>query len=277
MDRAAGADGDVNVAVTGDWWLGSGEFGLAARGAAFSLTDHQPPATTHQPLPMSIDRRDFVGRLAAGALLAGMPMSPEASALYERSPLSAPSAEDWDLTWVKRITGKYRAIFDVPEIDSGYGVWRASIWGKQYQDVLAAKPNELSAVLVLRHNGINLAMQQSYWDKYAVGKEKNVMHPVTQQGTDRNPALLSSLRNEVPAMFDDTALDKFLARGGIALACNLALQEVEEGIQKKENVGAEEARKQALAYLVPGVIVQPSGVFAALHAQDAGCKYLRAS
>jgi hypothetical protein len=226
---------------------------------------------------MPIDRRDFVGRLAAGALLAGMPMSPEASALYEKSPFSARSAEDWDLTWVKRITGKYRAIFDVPEIDSGYGVWRASIWGKQYQDVLGAKPNELSAVLVLRHNGINLAMQQSYWDKYAVGKEKNVMHPVTQQGTDRNPALLSSLRNEVPAMFDDTALDKFLARGGIALACNLALQEVEEGIQKKENVGAEEARKQALGYLVPGVIVQPSGVFAALHAQDAGCKYLRAS
>ena len=39
----------------------------------------------------------------------------------------------------------------------------------------------------------------------------------------------------------------------------------------------EEARKQAIAFMVPGVILQPSGVFAALHAQDAGCKYLRAS
>jgi hypothetical protein len=28
---------------------------------------------------------------------------------------------------------------------------------------------------------------------------------------------------------------------------------------------------------VKGVILQPSGVFAALHAQDVGCKYLRAS
>ena len=78
-------------------------------------------------------------------------------------------------------------------------------------------------------------------------------------------------------MFDDAALDRFISRGGIALACNLALQDVIEMIQKKENASAEDARKQAIAFMVPGVILQPSGVFAALHAQDAGCKYLRAS
>ena len=225
---------------------------------------------------MSLDRRDFVGRVAAGALFAGLPLPIDASIrVLDRG--RAASAEEWDLSWVKRITGKYRAIFDVPEIDSGYGVWRASIWSKQYQDVLGAKPNELSPVLVLRHNGIQLAMQQTYWDKYGIGKEKNVLHPVTQQGTDRNPALLASSRNEVPAMFDDAALDKFIGRGGVVLACNLALEDVVEVIQKKENASAEDARKQAIAFMVPGVILQPSGVFAALHAQDAGCKYLRAS
>ena len=225
---------------------------------------------------MPIDRRDFVGRVAASALVAGLPLPVDASTrVFDRA--HAPSAEEWDLSWVNRLTGRYRAIFDVPEIDSGYGVWRASIWGKQYQEVLGAKPNELSAVLVLRHTGIQLAMQQSYWDSYAIGKEKKVLHPVTQQGTDRNPALLASSRNEVPAMFDDVALDRFIARGGIVLACNLALQDVVEAIQKKENATESDARKQAIAFLVPGVILQPSGVFAALHAQDAGCKYIRAS
>jgi hypothetical protein len=225
---------------------------------------------------MSIDRRDFVGRLAAGAFLAGVPLPIDASvrALSETRP---ERAEEWDISWVNRLTGKYRAVFDVPEIDSGYGVWRASIWARQYQEVLGAKPNELSAVVVLRHNGIQLAMQQAYWDKYGIGKEKKVAHPITQQGTDRNPVLLASSRGEVPAMFDDAALDRFISRGGIALACNLALQDVIEMIQKKENVSAEDARKQAIAFMVPGVILQPSGVFAALHAQDAGCKYLRAS
>jgi hypothetical protein len=225
---------------------------------------------------MSIDRRDFVGRLAAGAVLAGMPLPIEAS-VRALAPRHTEPAEEWDVSWVKRLTGKYRAVFDVPEIDSGYGVWRASIWARQYQEVLGARPNELSSVVVLRHNGIQLAMQQAYWDKYGIGKEKNVMHPITQQGTDRNPALLASSRGEVPAMFDEAALDRFIGRGGIALACNLALQDVVEDIQKKENLSADDARKQAIAFLVPGVILQPSGVFAALHAQDAGCKYLRAS
>lgn len=225
---------------------------------------------------MSLDRRDFVGRLAAGALIAGVPVPIDGS-VRALAQSEQPHSEEWDLSWVKRVTGKYRAVFDVPEIDSGYGVWRASIWARQYQEVLGAEPNELTPVLVLRHNGIQLAMQQRYWDKYAIGKEKNVQHPITQQGTDRNPALLASSRGEVPAMFDDAALDRFIARGGIALACNLALEDVVEAIQKKENVGAEEARKRAIAAMVPGVILQPSGVFAALHAQDAGCKYIRAS
>jgi hypothetical protein len=100
---------------------------------------------------------------------------------------------------------------------------------------------------------------------------------VTQQGTDRNPALLASSRNEVPALFDDAALDKFIGHGGVVLACNLALEDVVEAIQKKDNASSEDARKQAIAFMVPGVILQPSGVFAALHAQDAGCKYIRAS
>jgi len=78
--------------VNSDWRRAAPPFIL-------QITNHQPPPTT-----MSIDRRDFVGRLAAGALLAGMPMSPEASALYERSQFSALRAEDWDLSWVKRIT-----------------------------------------------------------------------------------------------------------------------------------------------------------------------------
>ena len=237
-----------------------------------------PSPSSYTPAPplVPLDRRDFVGRVAAGALLAGLPLPIDAS-VRALSQTRTTSAQEWDLSWVKRLTGKYRAIFDVPEIDSGYGVWRASIWGTQYMEVLGAKPNELSTVLVLRHNGIQLAMQQAYWDKYGIGKEKNVLHPVTQQGTDRNPALLSSTRNEVPAMFDDAALDKFIGRGGIALACNLALQDVVEAIQKRDNLSEADARKQAIGFMVPGVVLQPSGVFAALHAQDAGCKYIRAS
>lgn len=225
---------------------------------------------------MTHDRREFLGRIAAGAMVGALPLG-ELAAFASRAEGAAPAADDWDLTWVKRITGKYRAIFDVPEIDSGYGVWRASLWVRQYHEVLGAPVDQMSPVVVLRHHGIALAMQQSFWDKYGVSSWQPVTHPITQQGTDRNPVLLSSKRNEIPADFDEVALDRYIARGGIALACNLALDDMVELVAKKDGASPDVARKTAIAGLLPGIVLQPSGVFAALRAQDAGCRYLRAS
>ena len=225
---------------------------------------------------MSTTRREFVSRMAATAVVGSLPLSLDARSLGAMPSVSR-APEKWDVSWTGRLTGKYKAVFDVPEIDNGYGVWRASIWGKQYMETLGVPAKELSPVLVLRHTAIFLATQQSFWDKYGVGAEQKAMHPLTREMTDRNPALLSAERQELPPELDGVALDQFIKRGGIALACNLALDDVIETIKKKDNVSQDEARKQAIAALVPGVILQPSGVFAALHAQDAGCKYLRAS
>jgi hypothetical protein len=228
---------------------------------------------------MDTTRRDFLGKVAVNAAILGaMPLSLESSTAFAAAvPSSTTQGEKWDVSWPARLTGKHKAIFDVPEVDSGYGVWRATIWGKQYQDVLGVAPKDMSAVVVLRHNGIVLAMQQAFWDKYGVGKAKSAMHPISAEPTDRNPAMLSSSRNEVPADYDAMALDKFIARGGIALGCNLAFADCVQLIKSKENVSDADARKQALAFLVPGVILQPSGVFAAIRAQEAGAVYLRAS
>jgi hypothetical protein len=191
--------------------------------------------------------------------------------------VDASSADEWDLSWVDRLKGQHKAVFDVPEIEHGAGVWRATIWTNQYRDVLKVPATELSPVVVLRHAAIVLAMQQSFWDKYRIGKAKSVMHPMTGQPIDRNPVLLSSARGEIDAKFDQMALDKFLARGGIALACNLALEDCIELIKSKDRVSADVARQRAIAWMIPGFILQPSGVFAALRAQEAGCSYLRAS
>lgn len=227
---------------------------------------------------MTTSRRDFLQRAAgATALFGAAPLTLDAFDLRAAGALLPQNADKFDLSWVNRVTTKHKAVFDVPEVDSGYGVWRASLWINQYNQVLGVSPKDMTAVVVLRHNGIALAMQQSFWDKYGVGKAKHVIHPVTQQPTDRNPVLLSSKRKEIPEMFDAVQLDKFISRGGIALACNLAFDDCVETVKAKDKVSDDEARKRARAALVPGVVMQPSGVFAALRAQEAGCAYLRAS
>jgi hypothetical protein len=229
---------------------------------------------------MTTNRREFIGHVTTGAAAFGMlPLTNEllANRFGIAAPLAGTQTPAWDLSWTNKITGKHKAVFDVPEIESGYGVWRASIYVNQYRDVLGVKETDITPVLVLRHNAIVLAMTQAYWDKYGIAAANKVTHPVTQQGTDRNPALLSSKRNEQPEMFDGFALDQFIGRGRVVLACNLAFQDVTDTIKAKDSVNDEEARKRGLALMVPGVIMQPSGVFAALRAQEAGCVYLRAS
>ncbi len=223
------------------------------------------------------NRRAFLRNAAGGtALLGALPSALHAFGADAAVPPSQ-GGEKFDLSWVNRLTTKHKALFDVPEVESGYGVWRASLWTNQYNQVLGVPPKEMTAIVVMRHNGIVLAMQQSFWDKYGIGKAKSVLHPITQQPTDRNPVLLSSKRKEIPEMFDPVQLDKFIGRGGIALACAVAFDDCVQLVKDKDRVTEAEARNRALASLVPGVVLQPSGVFACIRAQEAGCSYLRAS
>jgi hypothetical protein len=185
-----------------------------------------------------------------------------------------------DMSWVRKVTARHKAVMDVPEVDSGFGVFRATIWQQQYAATLAVAPKDINSVLILRHNGIVLAMQQKFWDEYEIGKNFNVIHPATQKPTTRNPALLSSSRpgDEAPPQFDGFALDKFLGNGGIALGCSMAMDLIlVKMVAAKDKIAEDVARRKALSMLVPGVIMQPSGIFAAIRAQEAGCAYVRAS
>lgn len=256
----------------------------------------------------SESRRSFLDRIALGGIaiggaslgIAGLPGALHASTSSSMTPASSASRVGsgasrvndiaspaeitshaqaaWDVRWPARLTGKVRTVFDVPEVESGYGVWRASIWALQYQAALGTAPADMSTALVLRHNAIVLAMRQEFWDKYGIGKLKGVTHPATLEPTDRNPALLSSARGEVPAAYDSFALDQFMARGGVTLACDLALRDCIGLIEREDGVSADEARRRAIALMVPGVVLQPSGVFAVFLAQQAaGTMYIRAS
>lgn len=190
-----------------------------------------------------------------------MPAAALAAIPRDRAP--SESSEDWDLSWAGKLRGKQVVVFDCTEPESGNGVWRAGVWKKQYVDVLKAAPGDLLPVIVLRHTAIILAMQQSFWDKYDIGTAKKVTDPMTDEPTKKNPAL-DSLRSQMNS-------------GAIALACNLAFQQCVDLIATNDKVGKDEARKRAVAYLIPGVILQPSGVFAVTHAQTSGANYIKAS
>ena len=207
--------------------------------------------------------RSATSNLAAMAAFGAVPAHP-----------SYPAADEWDLAWAERLKGKYRALFDATEIESGFPVLRAAIWTNQCVNVLGAARSDVSPVIVLRGHAVALALSQAFWDKYSVGSVAHVMHPVTQKELSRNPVLMED--GLPPAMLAG-GLQKQLAAGVTVLACNVALQMWIDAVRQRNGVSDADARKEAVAALVPGVILQPSGVLAAYLAQQHGCAYIHAS
>ena len=229
---------------------------------------------------MKPTRREFLDRLAVGATaLGGAAIG--LGALPDdlvAAGVGVSQSTAWDLTWPDRLTGSVRAVYDVPEIEHGLGVWRASIWARQYEQAMGVPARECSTALVIRHLAIILAMKQEYWDRYGVGKDGSVRHPLTREATTRNPALLGE-GDGIPQPQAGFSLDGFHSRGGVTLACDLAITgSIVPTIARVDGVTREVARERALALLVPGVILQPSGVFAVMLAQQRKqANYIRAS
>jgi hypothetical protein len=172
---------------------------------------------------MPVSRRDFLSSSAANAAaFAVFPGAVLSSLPGDLAPVAA--SDEWNVAWPAKLAGKYKAVFDCTEPEMGYGVWRAASWARQYMDVMKATPAQVSPAIILRHNAIILAMQQSFWDKYDIGSKKGVMHPLTAEPTKKNPALLDE-KDGLPEPYSNAGLRKQLARGVVVLACNLALQD----------------------------------------------------
>ena len=228
---------------------------------------------------MSGRRREFLGWLGASTLLAALgrgAAAQSANGEQTKGAAPAPVSDKWDLSWVDRVQGDARAVFDLPEAGEGEGVWRAERWREDYEQLYGAKPNDLTAVLVIRHAAIPLIMDNEYWKRFGVGKKLEIKDHETKKWVESNP--VSTAHAGAPTDDDRYTIQYFIAHGGIVLACHLAFSgRVVSDFGKADKLSWENAEARAREHILPGVILQPSGIFAALRAQQAGCAYILAS
>jgi hypothetical protein len=231
------------------------------------------------------DRREFLGTVLAAGLVgrtgeAGGSLEkggsraqllPHASPRFPTSPQSS-----WDVSWTTKITGTHRVVFDSPEMSAGLALIRTLVWFKDYAEVYGAKPADMSAVVVLRHNAIWMVMNDEFWDHHNIGKVVDINDPKTGRPIRRNPFLGATPFADLPPAMADEVLKKVLASATV-LACNLAFHDVVDKVKPEAGGDADRARAMALRHLVPGVILQPSGVFGVTRAEEAGCGYFLAS
>ncbi len=233
---------------------------------------------------MSTPRRDFLKQTGLSASALALFPTVGAADAFGRDALrrlessehaGAPVQSKWDTTWMQRVKGKHRAMFDVPLVELGYPILRSGIWVEQVQEAFGAAASDITAVVVVRHDAIPLIMDHAYWSTYSAGE---VFKVKDEDGSPLtfNPVLTppAGKQGSGPPRL---SLDKQIERGAIVLGCNLAFGDVVESIQKKDKISATEARAIALKHVIPGAIMQPSGIFANVAAQQVGCVFVEAS
>jgi hypothetical protein len=187
-----------------------------------------------------------------------------------------PRARDpWDDSWVQRVTGSHRQVFDAPDIAEGNALHQARVFMQGYKDVYGATDADTSAVLVFRHEAIPMVLIDDAWDRYGLGKRLKLKDPTTGKTAKRNPFINGKPDDPHALVWPDGGLDTLMSRGAVVLACDLALGYFARTvIAKADKVDGDEAKRRAKAALLPGVVLQPSGIFAVARAEEAGCHYI---
>jgi intracellular sulfur oxidation DsrE/DsrF family protein len=247
------------------------------------LTFRPPAAVSETP------RRDFLSQLAAAGLAtAGLSAIGGAALAQPAAGSGAGSAAPkFDDSWTARVRGaRHKAVFDAPEVQDGLGLWQAWLFRRGYREALGPAEAEATVpVVVIRHAATVLAIDDALWAKYKLGEMRKLNDPVTKKPAERNPfarplpdapkpeGTLATMLEGQP----EPNIQGLLKEGALVLACNVALENMIGAMAKRSGQTVEAIRAETHAHLVPGVILQPSGVYAVLRAQEAGCVYLRST
>jgi len=225
----------------------------------------------HPPSELNAPRRQFLGKIAAGAAALtalNLPFTLSASpATGYTSPAADPDA------WFSQLKGKHRMVLDVTEPHEIFPF----AWPKVYlmTNIATGTPEkENNVVVVLRHESIPYAMEDRLWAKYKFGEVFKINDPKTKAPSTRNPFWKPMPGDfQVPGLGNvDIGIDQLQASGVLFCVCDVALTVYSAAIAG--SLDPAEVKKDWLSGLLPGIQPMPSGVWAVTRAQEHGCSYV---
>jgi intracellular sulfur oxidation DsrE/DsrF family protein len=210
-------------------------------------------------------RRGFLGTLAATAAAGFASLTPLRLEAKPRtgSPAGVDAAFE---TWLNRINGKHKMVFDAPEVNSGMPVIWPRVWLNGNNENYGTKDTDNSAVVILRHAAIPLAMKDELWAKYQLGEVFAI-----KEG--EAAATKNVFAKVMPLPLPGTGVEALLASGVMFGVCNVALTVYSGMVAQKTGMDAAAVKADWVAGLLPGIQVVPSGVLAVSRTQEKGCGY----
>src|SRR5258708_34197855 len=130
---------------------------------------------------VELDRRDFM------ALAAGMAAIGVGAALRVTAATAAQGTATDFTRWLDSIPGNQKVLFDMREPNGGMAFAWAWVWLFTAPQAYGVPESDLGAAIVLRHNGIPVAFDDSAWGKYKLGRVFKIEDPETGKPAVRNP------------------------------------------------------------------------------------------
>lgn len=229
-------------------------------------------------LPAGTDRRDALRQLAGGALalvaIGTTACAPAATAATATSPTPQPAnrASAFDMSWLQRVNKRRRTVFDTNDVTGGIGLAFVAAYLSGAKD--AYGDPDASTVLVHRHTSVPIVMNDEMWRRLGLGESLKLKDPTTGETAMRNPFIGHMTGDKHSMIGPNSGLDSLMKEGTIVLACNRALTGYAYQLATKEKIDREQAKKEMMASLYPGVYVVPNGIFGVCAAQEAGCGYI---
>lgn len=245
----------------------------------------------------STPRREFLGQIAASAVvLAGTACAGPINIAQTSAATTTPvpttpgnagqgaAQTSWDDSWFGRLTAKHKAVFDTPDLVEGTigGPGQATRYINGMRDALGAGPSDVQTVVVIRHHAIAFAFNDAMWAKYEIGKDLKIKGDGEEWAT-KNPVAAAHGRggrgggaaanNERP----QANAEWLASHGHILLGCDLATQAFAGSLAARTKGTMKTIYEELKANLIPGLILQPNGVYATLRAQEAGCAFMRST
>jgi intracellular sulfur oxidation DsrE/DsrF family protein len=219
-------------------------------------------------------RREFLGRLAAGAVALGL------SGTVPRA-LSAESPTLGDIApsdkWLESVSGKYRQFFDMPGHENGMGLLHVRNYLNTLRDTYGVTKPAATAVVSFYGMSTLMAFNDAMWQKYGIGNVLKVMDgtksPATANVFAAPPAGSTSLSiTGAPlAIPGDASISALQQRGAVFILCNNAFN-LWMGLLGGDK--AADVKKDFEANMLPGVFLVPAMVVAVNQAQTHGCTYM---
>ncbi len=219
-------------------------------------------------ISLPFTRRSFFGSLGKGLTFIAIPqmfISSNVSAARIPSTSELTKAEEW----FSKIKGKHRIVYDATSMHEGYSI----VWSWVFFDSnnkTGSSDEDLTTVVVFRHNAFALALSDEIWSTYKLGKVLKVANSATAIPVTTNP-YWNPPKGVMPEL--GMSIKMLMERGALFCVCDRSLSVNSAIAARSKNLNAEQVKKEWIDGLLPGVQVVPSGVWAINRAQEHGCSY----